>query len=377
MPPRSNGSLRSWPTSTPPAASSKPRSAPRRCSPTPSRRRLYARDASMVEGGCALVALPDDARAGAGVRRERPPPHGPPDRAPGKRHGPRRRRHADRRRPRGHDRAHDRHPRGPTRGPPRLGRAGRAQPRSREPSAGRWGGRYAPDPSSQQTSSIGGNVNTNAGGPHCLAYGVTSAHVLALDVVLADGSIERLGAEGPEAAGYDLRGVVVGSEGTLGLVTRRVRAHPAGAARRADDAVRLRHGRGVRRHRLGDHRPRSRAGGGRDDGPRHRARGRDVRPRRLSDRRGRRAAGRGRRHRGGRGGADARGGGVGRRERGVERAGRERRGRAGAAVEGSQVRVRRDRADRPPLPPARLRGAAHEARRGADAASTRSPSATA
>ncbi|GIU98048.1 MAG: hypothetical protein KatS3mg013_1851 [Actinomycetota bacterium] len=78
---------------------------------------------------------------------------------------------------------------------------------------------FAPDPSSQQTSSIGGNVNTNAGGPHCLAYGATAAHVLALDVVLADGSVERLGAEGPEAPGYDLRGLVVGSEGTLGIVT--------------------------------------------------------------------------------------------------------------------------------------------------------------
>jgi len=78
---------------------------------------------------------------------------------------------------------------------------------------------YAPDPSSQQVSSIGGNVSTNAGGPHCLAYGVTSAHVLALDVVLADGSTARFGSEGPAAAGYDLRGVVVGSEGTLGIVT--------------------------------------------------------------------------------------------------------------------------------------------------------------
>ena len=77
---------------------------------------------------------------------------------------------------------------------------------------------YMPDPSSQQVSSIGGNVATNAGGPHCLAYGVTSAHVLALDVVLPDGSVERLGSEGPEAAGYDLRGVVVGAEGTTGLV---------------------------------------------------------------------------------------------------------------------------------------------------------------
>src|SRR6266550_4583080 len=78
---------------------------------------------------------------------------------------------------------------------------------------------YAPDPSSQQVSSIGGNVNTNAGGPHCLAYGVTSAHVLAIDVVLPDGSVERFGAEAPAAPGYDLRGFVVGSEGTLGIVT--------------------------------------------------------------------------------------------------------------------------------------------------------------
>jgi glycolate oxidase len=78
---------------------------------------------------------------------------------------------------------------------------------------------YAPDPSSQQVSSIGGNVNTNAGGPHCLAYGVTSAHVLAVDVVLSDGSTARFGSEAPAAPGYDLRGFVVGSEGTLGMVT--------------------------------------------------------------------------------------------------------------------------------------------------------------
>src|SRR5581483_7005706 len=80
-----------------------------------------------------------------------------------------------------------------------------------------YGFTYAPDPSSQQTSSIGGNVNTNAGGPHCLAYGVTSNHVLALDLVLPDASVVRLGSEAPEAAGYDLRGVVIGSEGTVGI----------------------------------------------------------------------------------------------------------------------------------------------------------------
>ena len=77
---------------------------------------------------------------------------------------------------------------------------------------------FAPDPSSQQTSTVGGNISTNAGGPHCLAYGVTSAHVLAVDVVLPDGTLERFGSEGPSVEGLDLRGVVVGSEGTLGVV---------------------------------------------------------------------------------------------------------------------------------------------------------------
>ena len=76
---------------------------------------------------------------------------------------------------------------------------------------------YAPDPSSQQVCSIGGNVATNSGGPHCLAYGVTSAHIIALKVVLPDGSLATLGNDSPEPAGYDLRGVFVGSEGTLGV----------------------------------------------------------------------------------------------------------------------------------------------------------------
>lgn len=79
---------------------------------------------------------------------------------------------------------------------------------------------YAPDPSSQQSCSIGGNVATNAGGPHCLAYGVTSAHVLAVEVVLPDGTVTVLGGLDPEPVGLDLRGAFVGGEGTLGIATR-------------------------------------------------------------------------------------------------------------------------------------------------------------
>jgi glycolate oxidase len=79
---------------------------------------------------------------------------------------------------------------------------------------------FAPDPSSQQACSIGGNVANNSGGPHCLAYGVTSAHVLAIEVVLPDGEVAVLGSLDPEPVGYDLRGAFVGSEGTLGIATR-------------------------------------------------------------------------------------------------------------------------------------------------------------
>ncbi|MFV1989194.1 MAG: FAD-linked oxidase C-terminal domain-containing protein, partial [Acidimicrobiales bacterium] len=79
---------------------------------------------------------------------------------------------------------------------------------------------FAPDPSSQQTCSIGGNVANNSGGPHCLAYGVTSAHVLALEVVMPDGELATFGDAVSEQRGYDLRGVVVGSEGTMGVVTK-------------------------------------------------------------------------------------------------------------------------------------------------------------
>lgn len=79
---------------------------------------------------------------------------------------------------------------------------------------------FAPDPSSQQVCTIGGNVANNSGGPHCLAYGVTNAHILAVEVVLPDGEVTMLGGLDAEPAGYDLRGVFVGGEGMLGIATR-------------------------------------------------------------------------------------------------------------------------------------------------------------
>jgi glycolate oxidase len=79
---------------------------------------------------------------------------------------------------------------------------------------------YAPDPSSQSVCSIGGNVAENAGGAHCLKYGFTTTHVLGLEVVLPDGSLVHLGGKTLDAPGYDLAGVFVGSEGTLGIATK-------------------------------------------------------------------------------------------------------------------------------------------------------------
>ena len=180
--------------------------------------RLYARDASMVEGGCALVALPtttEQVQACVSIAAANGLPIVPRGSGTGLAGGAvpigealvvvtaRMTRIVE---VRPDDRLAWVEP-----GVPNLDLANHLRPS---------GFTFAPDPSSQQTSSIGGNVSTNAGGPHCLAYGVTSAHVLALDVVMPDGSLERFGTEGPEAAGYDLRGVLVGSEGTLGIVTR-------------------------------------------------------------------------------------------------------------------------------------------------------------
>jgi glycolate oxidase len=78
---------------------------------------------------------------------------------------------------------------------------------------------FAPDPSSWKSCTIGGNVAENAGGPHTLAYGVTTNHVTALELVLPDGEIVRVGSKHGEAPGFDLTGLFVGSEGTLALVT--------------------------------------------------------------------------------------------------------------------------------------------------------------
>ena len=79
---------------------------------------------------------------------------------------------------------------------------------------------YAPDPASQKASSMGGNLGENAGGPHCLKYGVTSNHVLGAEVVLPNGEKTWIGGKALDAPGPDLMGLLVGSEGTLGIVTK-------------------------------------------------------------------------------------------------------------------------------------------------------------
>ena len=78
---------------------------------------------------------------------------------------------------------------------------------------------YAPDPSSQAACTIGGNAAENSGGAHCLKYGMTTNHVMEMSVVLPTGEVARLGADGEEAPGYDLRGFFIGSEGTLAVTT--------------------------------------------------------------------------------------------------------------------------------------------------------------
>jgi glycolate oxidase len=79
---------------------------------------------------------------------------------------------------------------------------------------------YAPDPSSQKACTIGGNAAENSGGPHCLYYGVTTNHVLGMEVVLADGSVHWVSGDTPDRVGLDLCGVLVGSEGTMCAITK-------------------------------------------------------------------------------------------------------------------------------------------------------------
>jgi glycolate dehydrogenase FAD-linked subunit len=86
---------------------------------------------------------------------------------------------------------------------------------------------YAPDPSSQKACTIGGNAAENSGGPHCLYYGVTTNHILGMEVVLADGGVHWVGGDDPDRPGLDLLGLLVGSEGTLCAITKvRVRLLP-------------------------------------------------------------------------------------------------------------------------------------------------------
>jgi glycolate oxidase len=94
-----------------------------------------------------------------------------------------------------------------------------------------YGFHFAPDPSSQSVCTVGGNVAENSGGPHCLLYGATSPHVMAIEAVLPSGEIVLLGGVAADPLGYDLRGVFVGSEGMCGIATRIcVRLTPTPAA---------------------------------------------------------------------------------------------------------------------------------------------------
>ncbi len=144
---------------------------------------------------------------------------------------------------------------------------------------------YAPDPSSQIACTIGGNVAENSGGVHCLKYGLTTNNVLGIEMVTMDGEVVRLGGKHFDSAALDLLGVMVGSEGLLGVVTEvtvRILPKPPGARalligfsdHRGRGPLRGRHHRG--RHHPGRHG---------DDGPARGRGGGGLRARRLSARR--------------------------------------------------------------------------------------------
>ena len=142
---------------------------------------------------------------------------------------------------------------------------------------------YAPDPSSQRACTIGGNVAENAGGPHTLAYGVTTNHVLGMEAVLPDGTHDRDWRQCAGSPGYDLTGLLTGSEGTLALVTkitvRLMRQPEMVKTILAIYDTRRR----LRGYSSRDHRARHHSGGDRDVGWRHAAHGGRSHSRRISD----------------------------------------------------------------------------------------------
>jgi glycolate oxidase len=91
----------------------------------------------------------------------------------------------------------------------------------------RYGYVYQPDPASEKVSTFGGNFAENSGGPHCLKYGVTTNHILGAEIVLPDGEVIQVGGKALDNPGYDLTGLLVGSEGTLGIVTKLILRMPA------------------------------------------------------------------------------------------------------------------------------------------------------
>ena len=282
-------------------------------------------------------------------------------RGPRRRHRPFRRRHPARGRHRGGLRAHEPHSRNRSRERARRGGAGRGQPGYH--AGGREPRLFLRARSLQPAAcTIGGNVAENAGGPHTLAYGVTTNHVLGLELVLPDGTVVETGGKEPDLPGYDLTGLLTGSEGTMALVTKVIVRLMRKAEVGEDRAGHLRIQRGCRPHRGRDHRPRHHAGGRRDARWRDAPHGGRGHPRRLPHgRRGRAAdrTGRPARSGGGAGGADPRGLPAVRRAR-VPR-GAHRRG-ARPAVERPQERLRRGGPRQPHLLRAGWRGAAHQDR---------------
>ncbi len=208
---------------------------------------------------------------------------------------------------------------------------------------------YAPDPSSQLACMIGGNVNMNSGGAHCLRYGVTANNLLGLKIVTAAGEIIDIGGAHLDAAGYDWLGLLTGSEGMLAVVTEVTVRILSGPGRGAGDAGRLRLQRGRRRLRRRDHFLRHHPGGAGIHGPPGDPCLRSLRPCRLPARRRGHVDHRGR-------GQCRRTGFLPRRNQGDLRPVRSDQpqgvaigGGIAGDLEGPQGRVRRGRADQPGL----------------------------